>query len=396
MKAGGFDAVIGNPPYLNITVNTCSNDILDYYKNFKVFIKAQSKNLFAIFIEKCIKLLSKNAYFSFIVPEGLAKTRSYFSVREIIFNNTFIESLLLFDSFVFKNAMIGNLIFVLSKKQHFDYYEVKFLNKDLLLKNICKIQYELLINSQDLIWKTEPYRSEDLLLEKMQSLNLKASERFKFYKGMVVKNRKEHLRTNSLYGDLPFLLGKNIDKYKLTYKLYTNYDELLIVGGTKILTKHMECPRVLIRRTGDKLCAVFTNEPQLIESTLYIVTCTNFSELLYLLGLLNSKLLTFFVKQKMITNKQAYPQILMTDLKQIPYRVIDFSDPIDKSRHDRMVSLVDRMLVLHKQLNEAKTTQDKTMIQREIDATDRQIDRLVYELYDLTEEEIRIVEESVR
>ncbi len=59
-----------------------------------------------------------------------------------------------------------------------------------------------------------------------------------------------------------------------------------------------------------------------------------------------------------------------------------------------MVSLVDQMLSLNKQLARAKTDQEKTALQRQIDATDRQIDRLVYELYELTEEEIRIVEGS--
>ncbi len=54
------------------------------------------------------------------------------------------------------------------------------------------------------------------------------------------------------------------------------------------------------------------------------------------------------------------------------------------------------MLSLHKQLAAAKTGHDKTVIQRQIDATDRQIDRLVYELYDLTDEEIGIVEEATR
>ena len=56
--------------------------------------------------------------------------------------------------------------------------------------------------------------------------------------------------------------------------------------------------------------------------------------------------------------------------------------------------LVDRMLSLHKQLDAAKTPVDKTAIQRQIDATDRQIDQLVYELYDLTDYEIKIVEEA--
>lgn len=79
-------------------------------------------------------------------------------------------------------------------------------------------------------------------------------------------------------------------------------------------------------------------------------------------------------------------------LSQLPIRPIDFSDPADVARHDRMVSLVDRMLSLHKQLPEARTPHEKTALRRQIEATDRQIDALVYELYGLTEEEIRIVE----
>jgi predicted nucleic acid-binding Zn-ribbon protein len=65
---------------------------------------------------------------------------------------------------------------------------------------------------------------------------------------------------------------------------------------------------------------------------------------------------------------------------------------VKKSRHDRMVELVERMLALHKQLTAAKIEHEKTALQRQIEATDRQIDALVYELYGLTEEEIKIVE----
>jgi hypothetical protein len=78
----------------------------------------------------------------------------------------------------------------------------------------------------------------------------------------------------------------------------------------------------------------------------------------------------------------------------IPIRPIDFSDPADKARHDRMVKLVESMLELHKKLQAARTPDEKTMLQRQIDATDQQIDTLVYELYALTKEEIGIVEEA--
>jgi len=59
-----------------------------------------------------------------------------------------------------------------------------------------------------------------------------------------------------------------------------------------------------------------------------------------------------------------------------------------------MVELVERMLDLHKQLAEARMPQAQTLLKRQIEATDRQIDNLVYELYDLTEEEIEIVEKG--
>ena len=79
-------------------------------------------------------------------------------------------------------------------------------------------------------------------------------------------------------------------------------------------------------------------------------------------------------------------------MEKVPIRPIDLSNRTDKSRHDRMVKLVETIQALHQQLSKARTADDKTLIQRQIDATDRQIDRLVYELYGLTEAEIAIVE----
>jgi predicted nucleic acid-binding Zn-ribbon protein len=69
-----------------------------------------------------------------------------------------------------------------------------------------------------------------------------------------------------------------------------------------------------------------------------------------------------------------------------------FLDPIDLERHDRMVALVEQMLALHRQLAAARTEHEQTNLRRQIDAADRRIDRLVYDLYNLTEEDIRIVE----
>lgn len=81
-------------------------------------------------------------------------------------------------------------------------------------------------------------------------------------------------------------------------------------------------------------------------------------------------------------------------IEQLTIRTINSSDPDDKVRHDKMVELVEQMLTSHKQLAAAKTPDGKIRIQRQIDATDQQIDYLVYELYGFTKEEIEIVEEA--
>jgi hypothetical protein len=73
-------------------------------------------------------------------------------------------------------------------------------------------------------------------------------------------------------------------------------------------------------------------------------------------------------------------------------RTINFADPADKARPDRMVALVMQMLELNKRLQDAKLEHEKTLLSRQVEATDAAIDALVYELYGLTEEEIGIVE----
>ena len=112
----------------------------------------------------------------------------------------------------------------------------------------------------------------------------------------------------------------------------------------------------------------------------------------YILGLLNSKVLNFYLKHISTPMQNGFFRYFTQFIERLPISPINISNPADVQRHDRMVALVDRMLALHRQLAAAKTPAEKTMLQRQIDATDRQIDTLGYALYDLTEEEIRVVE----
>jgi hypothetical protein len=114
----------------------------------------------------------------------------------------------------------------------------------------------------------------------------------------------------------------------------------------------------------------------------------------YLLGLLNSRLLSFYAVGHSPIFSGGYYKFSAPYLKRIPIRRIDFSARTDGASHDQIVKLVDSMLALHKQLAAAKSEAQRAVIHRQIDSTDAEIDRLVYDLYGLTAEEIAIVEGS--
>jgi hypothetical protein len=126
-----------------------------------------------------------------------------------------------------------------------------------------------------------------------------------------------------------------------------------------------------------------------------IVKTKSAYSLKYILGILNSRLLTFWFDYKFDKFQRAiFPQFKVRELATFPIRTINFDDSEDVARHDKMVALVEHMLELHKKLAAATVPADKELYQRQIEATDRQIDALVYELYGLAEEEIAIVESA--
>jgi hypothetical protein len=115
--------------------------------------------------------------------------------------------------------------------------------------------------------------------------------------------------------------------------------------------------------------------------------------LLYLAGMINSRLCRWLFPQLSAPFRGGFWSANRQFLGQLPARTIDFSDPEDVARHDRMVELVERMLALHERLAGARIERERTVIGHQISATDRQIDHLVYDLYGLTDEEIKVVEE---
>jgi hypothetical protein len=110
--------------------------------------------------------------------------------------------------------------------------------------------------------------------------------------------------------------------------------------------------------------------------------------LLLLLGIMNSRLLSLYYKHHAVkSSRKIFPKVVIRNLREFPFPV----EP-DVRISGRIVGLAQQMLDLHKRLPHARTDHERTALARQIEHTDAEIDRLVYELYGLTEEETALVE----
>ena len=352
----GFDVVIGNPPYFIMTKNNTENVALSHYlNNYQTIKNASSKNIFNLFIELGIQISSNQSYHSMIVPEGLFETRSYADTTSLLQNSGSVLNITRIEGMVFDEANTGNVIFIFGKNK----LEVK-AKQQLFNKHKDLIDFDKAVNP---------------IITKIDNLKTpKLSEVCQLFKGMVVGDRKNFIfETNT--DNLPdkFLLGNCISKWNINKNFYADYSKLSIIGGTKLKTKHDVFPRILIRRTGNFLCCAYLSEPALTESTLYSCWSKNKDiHNLFILGVLHSKVADYYIKNKLITNPQAFPQILMTDLQSLPIPTPNLD------LHNSIQSLV------RLRLSNSENNSD----------LEKQIDQLVYQLYDLTEEEIKIIENN--
>jgi restriction endonuclease S subunit len=157
-------------------------------------------------------------------------------------------------------------------------------------------------------------------------------------------------------------------------------------------------PRIIIREIAGRppysICATYTEDTYCNYKTTLVVASsenTNFS-MKYLVGILNSRLLSYLyplMSNKIVTG--TFPRLTVRDIKKLPIPTISLGERL---AHDKLVAFVEKVLALHQQLAAAKTPHDTTLLQRQIDATDRQIDQLVYQLYGLTDAEIALVENT--
>ena len=163
--------------------------------------------------------------------------------------------------------------------------------------------------------------------------------------------------------------------------------------------KWFEGERILLRRLvsrKQRLMATIISDTVINNKNLYILKAKCLESILYMLGIINSLLISkIYISQVSQAYKDDFPQVTIKDLLNLPVPDLDISKPEDKNKYGKIIFLVQSILSLNEKLKGAADPQAKTVLQRRIEATDKEIDQLVYQLYSLTPEEIALLEKSV-
>jgi len=401
MKAGGFDCVIGNPPY----GGTLSEADLDYLQaGFSN--QTRTCDTYELFLLQADRMLKCGGRVSMIIPASWLTGEKYLLSRRVLLNSLLPLSAYALPFDVFKDAYIDTGIVVLEKRSGSGTCLIHYFPKKEKLSVIpdtvgTPVPVDRI--REDSLNRLSIVLSEGTasIRQKLARISQKFGDCFEIKRGVQPYSRKMHsqdqiakrflhakTQVNPEY--LPELLGSELSRYWIApdRSSYLRYcDDIASSRSIRMFTgERIVLRRLLTRRF--RLQASMTADMMITtDNVLNGVPRSGGISVPFALGVLNSNLISWlYVNTSAIAQKDDFPQVHISALAALPL------PKMDEGAHTRMVKLVDSMIALHKHLRAAKSEAQKAITQRQIDATDAEIDRLVYDLYGLTAEEIALVE----
>ena len=381
--SGRFDVVIENPPWVVLRHAEIGEDLVRRYKKEYSAATGFKLNLFPLFTELSLNLLKEKGVMALIVPNRLLDTPSYRGIRERLVNETEILDIENLPSGGFDDVVAGNIILI-SKKMPNKLKQLvvrNFYTNEILTIpfNEIKRNANLTININ-----TQPQALPVITKIKHCSV-VPLSHICNIHVGMMIRNKSRVLQSSPKY-KTKIVTSKDLTRYSIIQRKYFDMNTIDVFGGTKDTTKHLEAPKLLVRKTGNVILCTLDDEGTFAEQSVYLVLLRdNRYDIRFLNGLLNSTLITFYFQNELITNPESYPYIQHYDLENIP--IIDVNNDTQKP----FVAIVDQIITIIKDAdylsNSAKQARVKEL--------EYQIDQMVYKLYGLTPEEIEIVEGPV-
>ncbi len=470
MDNGGFDVVIGNPPYLG--GQFLKRKEAEYNYILKKYAVAEYQfDLYILFYELSLNLCKEDGYSSFISPNTWLTNVSNKALRKHILNNSTVEKIVDYSTFsVFKDAVVMTTIIVL-KKSISNNSIVKIFSPENFIEPKFQISQNTWLTDENHVFNLSLSEQDVILKMKIKKSTKRLDEladvKFgvKIYevgKGNPPQTREQtrariyeaNNRLDTSY--LPYLEGRDINSYAINWS-----NKWLKYGANLAAPRKIELftgERVLVRRImGKRLICAYLNEDIISNALLQIIKPFKQEYSKSLLLILSSSIIAYYFRKSSDRQDLIFPEIKIHELSSLPIKIPLVLTPFN--------SVANNMLLFNKQLQEKKnkflnrlkdnlattattrehvplenvpikiskkletfynydfktfitelkkqkvtlslTRQDEweeyftaykndiNQLQDEINTTDKEIDRMVYELYGLSEEEIEIVEGSV-
>ncbi|MDM8558551.1 N-6 DNA methylase [Candidatus Parabeggiatoa sp. HSG14] len=460
MQAGGFDAIIGNPPYVRIqTLKEWIPLEVEFYKDQYIAARKGNYDIYVIFVEKGLSLLNDSGYLGFILPNKFLLTDYGEKLRQFISKREALVRLVDFGhEQVFEQATTYTCLLFLSSTHSPSFEYIKSEPSPKISKtsmgfvtysssSLSEKPWLMMANKETdlfakLMQKAKPLLelpttinrgsssgNDDIFILKSSSAPnryitkegfeielepkilryplfatdftryqfMPKNEKLIIFPYTVKNNRFELISENELKNfpkAFQYLCShKDILEHRAQYKSWYSF------SAPRNLAAH-DAAQLIVPLLANKGLFVLLPENQnshcLMASGGFSITITNQSLFLpqYLLGLLNSKLLFWYLKSISNWFRGGWITCTKQYVGKLPIRIINFDNPSDKTNHDKIVQLVEQMLTLNKKRGADNDPQTQTVLERRIKTTDKQINQLVYTLYDLTAKEIEIVEKG--
>jgi type I restriction-modification system DNA methylase subunit len=469
MQGGGFDIIIGNPPYVRIQTLP-KQDVEFFGEHYQA--ATGNYDIYVLFVERALQMLRPGGMLGFILPNKFMQVDYGIGLRRLLSEHQYVDRIVDFKEFqVFEGATTYTCLLFLKKQVNteltyiaagdwlknqggpplrlpvdLDEYPVdsailaespwqisvgkaaalleRFRHWPTRLGGIADIFVGLQTSADDVFIMDYVSRSGQTIRLESRVLRsvvpLESNLFFPLVSGTDVKRyhplpeRQFILFPYEVTGASARLIDFSViaEKYPKTAEyLSENKTRLEQREGGKasgprwygyIYLKNMgrqSLEKLCVPRLVDRLCAAYDVEGKHFLDNVDVGGVTLKAQyqpqgLKYLLALLNSKLLAWYFPSVSVPFRGGWWSANRQFLSQLPVRLIDFSNPADKAHHDRIVALVDEMLALQKEHADAERAREdrRHELKQRIAAVDKAIDQLVYELYGLTDEEIKIVE----
>ena len=434
---GGFDVIIGNPPYVNM-VNILNEKERKFYQEHYKTVKNKS-DLYSIFTEKAHLLLKKNGLFGFIFSNSWMGTDSFTAFREFLAKDVTVTGLTELPEKVFKDATVKTCIcfYTNNKPTENNVINIEKCENARFSSKGFVLPYKQILENDKYNFSFE----KTIVLNKIKTIPLKDIVSFSL--GIKTSDDKRFIFNEKKDDDCYlFLRGRNIQRWgKPTNNEYLWYRPDLITqkpgGRPRVFENFTVDKKIVIQDMAVQINATIDKEKFLCNDKVNIIyAIKNEYSMEYILSLLNSKLINKWFKKLYSSGLE----IKINQLETIPIPEISLE------AQQPFIALADKMLSLNETLQKKSTNFLKVVkqtfalekistkletfynldfdgfmkelkqkvtpktklewlevfeetkkslqeIQTQIAATDKEINALVYKLYDLTEEEIKIVEE---